>query len=400
MKKIPFSPPDITQAEIDEVTDTLRSGWITTGPKTNKFETEIAKYCGAEKCIALSSATAGLELTLRLLGIGKGDEVITTPLTFAATANVILHTGAKPVFADVEKEGFNIDAAAVEKALTRRTKAVIPVDYGGYPCDYDALKDVLNMNKKKFHPDKRTFQRCFDRPVLIADAAHSLGAVYRGKRTGTLADFNVFSFHAVKNLTTAEGGAVLFNSVPGLDSSGFYEQMQLLSLHGQNKNALEKMRSGGWKYSIELPGYKYNMTDVHASIGLAQLRRYDTEIIPRRKKHYELYKKELQEDSRFILPPFNGPEKASSWHLFPVRLKGADEKVRDAVIAEMTKKDIAVNVHFIPVVMHRAYRELGYDIRKYPNTYGQYCNEISLPLYPALTDEDVLFVCRELKNSF
>lgn len=399
MKKIPFSPPDITQAEIDEVADTLRSGWITTGPKTRTFEQEIAKYCGAEKCIALSSATAGLELTLRLLGIGKGDEVITTPMTFAATANVILHTGAKVVFADVEKDGFNIDPEAVARAITKRTKAVIPVDYGGYPCDYDAIRAVLEGTKKLYRPDKKTMQAEFDRPVLIADAAHSIGAVYRGVKCGAVADFNVLSFHAVKNLTTAEGGAVMFNAIPGLDTSEVYKRLQLLSLHGQSKDALEKMKAGSWKYSIELPGYKYNMTDVHASIGLAQLRRYDSEILPRRKRIFDIYIDAFKTDGRFILPPFGAKDRTCSYHLFPVRIKDADESVRDRIIEKMTASGIAVNVHFIPVVMHRAYRELGYDIRNFPNTYAMYKNEISLPVYPGLTDEDANLVNESLKGS-
>lgn len=398
MKNIPFSTPDITQAEIDEVTDTLRSGWITTGPKTKLFENMLKDYCGAGGAAALSSATAGMELTLRLLGVGKGDEVITTPLTFASTANVILHAGATPVFADVKKGSFLIDPAKVAKAVTKKTKAVIAVDYGGCPCDYDELKDVLESGKKLFRPRKGTVLEGYDRPVLIADAAHSLGASLNGKKAGTLADFTVFSFHAVKNLTTAEGGAVLFNDLPGTSAAEVYRSFQLLSLHGQSKDALEKMKTGGWKYSIEIPGYKYNMTDVHASIGLSQLRRYDTEILPKRKKLHMLYMRELSQNRRVILPDFESGGRVPSWHLFPVRIDGAGEKDRDKLIEKLAEKGIAVNVHFIPVIMHPAYKSLGYDIRNCPESHEMYENEISLPLYSTLAEEDASRVCSELKS--
>ena len=288
-RKIQFSPPDITEEEIQAVSDTLRSGWITTGPKTKQFEKEIAEYCGVNKAICLNSATAGLESVLRLFGIGEGDEVITTPYTYTATASTILHTGAKVVFADVLPGSFNIDPESVAKAITSKTKAVIPVDIAGIPCDYDKLKNVLEEKKSLYNPKKGTLQETLCRPLLLADAAHSFGAEYKTgngwKKSGALADFSVFSFHAVKNLTTAEGGAVTFNS-----GDDIYKQLQLLSLHGQSKDALAKMKAGSWRYSIELPGYKCNMTDIAAAMGLVQLKRYPN-LLARRREIFDLYKK-------------------------------------------------------------------------------------------------------------
>ncbi len=397
-RTIPFSPPDITQAEIDEVVDTLKSGWITTGPKTKLFEKELADYCGVERAVCLSSATAGLELILRMLEIGPGDEVITTPYTFAATANVILHCGAKPVFVDLKEGEFNISPENIEKAITSKTKAVIPVDFGGWPCDYDEINQVLINKRKKFHPKKNTLQAHFNRPVLIVDAAHSFGSVYNEKRIGNAADFTVFSFHAVKNLTTAEGGAAAFNSFTGLTSDEIYGRLQLLSLHGQSKDALSKMNAGSWRYSIELPGYKYNMTDITAAIGLAQLRRYENEIIPRRKTIYEIYKKAFKDEAGCILPPFEGKNKRGNYHLFPLRIKNINEEKRSEIIRIMAEIGIALNVHFIPVVMHPAYTKLGYHIKDYPNTLKMYENEISLPLYSKLSEEDADYLCIELKK--
>ena len=398
IKKIPFSPPDITELEINEVIDTLKSGWITTGPKTKKFEMEIAKYCNVEKAICLNSGTAGLELILRLFEIGPGDEVITTPYTFAATSNVILHTGAKPVFVDIEKDKFNIDPDKINNAITKKTKCVIPVDFGGLPCDYDEIKEVLNENKFKYKPQKGTLQKLTDRPIILSDAAHSFGALYKGRKIGGEADFSVFSFHAVKNLTTAEGGAITFNSFKGHSSDEIYKKLHLFSLHGQSKDAFSKIKAGGWKYSIELPGYKYNMTDILASIGLAQLKRYDREILPKRKHICEVYKNELYSNERFILPHFKEINKESSYHIFALRIKGVDESIRDKIIYEMSNKNIALNVHFIPVVMHPAYIKLGYKIEDYLNTYNMYRNEISLPVYSTLNEENAVLICNELKE--
>ena len=351
-RKIQFSPPDITEEEIQAVSDTLRSGWITTGPKTKQFEKEIAEYCGVNKAICLNSATAGLELVLRLFGIGEGDEVITTPYTYTATASTILHTGAKVVFADVLPGSFNIDPESVAKAITSKTKAVIPVDIAGIPCDYDKLKNVLEEKKSLYNPKKGTLQETLCRPLLLADAAHSFGAEYKTcdgwKKSGALADFSVFSFHAVKNLTTAEGGAVTFNC-----DDEVYRQLQLLSLHGQSKDALAKMKAGSWRYSIELPGYKCNMTDIAAAMGLVQLKRYPA-MLARRKEMFDLYKKSFAADDRFILPQESENFK-SSYHVYTLKIQNADEAVRDEIIAKCAENGVACNVHFIPLPMHPFY---------------------------------------------
>lgn len=397
-KPIPFSPPDIGQAEIDSVVETLKSGWITTGPKTKQFEKDIAAYCGTEKAVCLNSATAGLELCLRLLDVGPGDEVITTPYTFAATANVILHTGAKPVFADVRKGSFNIDPDEIARRITTRTKAVIPVDIGGWPCDYDDIKTVLEQQQKKYHPRKKTLQEQFSQPVIIADAAHSFGAGYKNKKAGNLADFTVFSFHAVKNLTTAEGGAVTYNALNGVSSDELYQRLQLFSLHGQSKDAHSKMKAGAWQYTIEIPGYKFNMTDIMASIGIEQLKRMDSELIPKRKLLYQSYCETLKNDARFLQPPFSDTEKEHPFHLYMLRIEGADEQRRAQIISNMAQEGVAANVHFIPVVMQPAYQKLGYSIRNYPNTFEMYRNEISLPLYSKLSENDVYRVCEVLKR--
>lgn len=398
MKPIPFSPPDIIPADIDAVADVLRSGWITTGPKTKEFERDIAVYCGAERAVCLSSATAGLELCLRILGIGPGDEVITTPYTYAATANVILHTGAKPVFADIRRDTFEIDSDAVARAVSKRTKAVIPVDFGGWPCDYDSLFAVLNAKKRLYRPRRGTLQTRFERCPVIADAAHSFGSNYHGIMTGSVADMTVFSFHAVKNLTTAEGGAVTFGSLPDFPAEKLYHRFQLLSLHGQNKDALEKMQKGSWKYSVDLPGYKYNMTDMQAALGLSQLKRYEKEILPGRERVCSAYDAAFSGDERVIIPPFRGPGRKWCWHLYPLRLRGAEEDERDRIITEMASQGISLNVHFIPVVLHPAYRERGYSIRTCPNAYTMYRNEISLPVYPGLPGEDAQRVVSSLKR--
>lgn len=396
IRPIPFSPPYITDSDIQEVVDTLKSGWITTGPKTKLFEKELSEYCGVEKTVCLNSATAGLELSLRMLDIGPGDEVITTPFTYAATANVILHTGAKPVFADVKPGEFNIDPKGIEQAITKRTKAVIPVDYGGFPCDYDEIKAVLEHQKHRYKPKKKTWQEHFEKPAILSDSAHSLGSVYKGKKAGSIADFSVFSFHAVKNLTTAEGGAVAFHSRPGLPAEEVYKRLQLLSLHGQNKDALEKMKAGGWKYSIDIPGYERNMTDIQAALGLSQLRRYENEILPLRRKVFETYMNTLKEDDRIILPRFLNPDKTTSYHLVPIRLRNRGENERDKIIQKLSESGIAANVHYIPVVVHPAYTSLGYHIENYPNALSMYVNEISLPIYPALKEDEVIYVCNIL----
>jgi len=395
---IPFSPPDISELEINEVIDTLKSGWITTGPKTSAFEKMIKEYCGVERTVCLSSATAGLELVLRLFDIGQGDEVSTTPYTYAATANVILHTGARPVFADIGKKGFNIDPVSIESRITRRTKAVITVDVGGLPCNYDGVIGAIEAKKRLFSPGRGTNQKFLDRPVFISDAAHSLGAIYQGKRVGSRADFTVFSFHAVKNVTTAEGGAIVFNSGNKWDAGEMERKLRLLSLHGQDIDALSKTRLNSWRYSVEIPGYKYNMTDLQASLGIVQLARYEKDFLPRRKKIADIYSRELG-SADLILPELRDNEKETSYHLFMPRLSYGGESRRDLVIQQMAEQEIALNVHYIPVVMHPAYTRIGYSITDYPNARLAFENEISLPIYSTLDDDDAYRVCRELLKS-
>jgi dTDP-4-amino-4,6-dideoxygalactose transaminase len=395
---ISFSPPDITQREIDEVTDTLRSGWITTGPKTKIFENEIATYCKSERCACVNSATAALELVLRIFGIKEGDEVITTPYTYAATANVILHVGAKPVFVDVAKDSFNIAPDKIFKAITKSTKAVIPVDFGGEPCDYDEIRNSCELKKKLYRPSGNSYQRSFDRIMILSDSAHSFGASYNGRKIGVDADFNVFSFHAVKNLTTAEGGAVTFGSLKNHSSQEIYDLLMLYSLHGQNKDALAKTKTGGWKYSIMLPGYKCNMTDIFASLGLVQLSRYDTEIIPSRKIIYDIYDGEFAGDDRFITPPFNVKGKTGSYHLYPLRIKNIGDDKRSTIISSMSDHGISCNVHFIPLPLHPVYEKLGYKMKDYPNAYSMYENEISLPVHSKMILDDAKYVVDTLKE--
>jgi dTDP-4-amino-4,6-dideoxygalactose transaminase len=396
---IQFSPPDIGEAEIAEVVDTLRSGWITTGPKTKRFEAEIAAYCGTNRALCLNSATAGLELALRLLGIGEGDEVITTPLTFAATANVILHVGAKPVFADVLPGGFHIDPVSVARAVTPRTKAVIPVDYGGWCCDYDTLETALESKKSLWNPAMGTLQERFSRPVLIDDAAHSFGAEFNGKKAGSLGNMAVFSFHAVKNLTTAEGGAITVPAGGELDDDGVFKTLRLYSLHGQSKDALAKFQAGGWKYSIDLPGYKFNMTDIAAAIGLAQLRRYESEILPARAAIRSAYDRTLSDVPGLSLPPFPGAAGKATPHLYPVMLGSPDEYQRAAVIANLAAKGISANVHFIPLTMQPAYTRLGYRVQDTPEAYNSYAREISLPVHGKMGTGDAEYVAEKLRET-
>ena len=397
-RNIPFSPPHITDAEIAEVIDTLKSGWITTGPKTKAFERMLTEYCGVARVICLNSATAGLELILRLLEIGVGDEVITTSYTYAATANIILHTGARPVFVDVG-EDFNICPRAIDAAITCKTKAIIAVDFAGLPARYDEIYDVLGSNKNRYIPRNNTLQTALDRPFLIADAAHSIGARFGQRMAAALADFSVFSFHAVKNLTTAEGGAIVFNDIGCTSSAEIYKKLQLLSLHGQSKDALAKMQAGSWFYTIELPGYKYNMTDIAASLGIAQLKRYEAEILPARKKIILAYESEFENDARFITPIINDGIRETSYHLYALRLNHKTEDERAKIITSMAERGISLNVHFIPVVMHPAYREMGYRMADYPKTFAKYENEISLPVYPQLSMIDLKFICDELKKA-
>lgn len=393
---IKFSPPDITQEEIDEVTDTLRSGWITTGPKTKLFEKQIARYCHTAKAVCLNSATAGLELILRFLGIGEGDEVITSAYTYTASASVIEHVGAKIVLVDVDKEDFYISAANVAKAVNDRTKAIIGVDIAGVIADYDALYKIAEDNKGIFKA-ANPVQKSIGRIAVIADAAHSFGAVREGKVSGEIADFTSFSFHAVKNLTTAEGGAVTWKSIEGISDEDIYTQFMLMSLHGQSKDALSKMKIGAWEYDIKTLGYKCNMTDIMSAIGIVQLRRYPS-LLARRKEIIEKYDKAFAGTAITPVKHY-GKDFAGSGHLYITRVDGIDEKQRNAIITRLAEKDIASNVHYKPLPMFTGYKAIGFDIKDYPCAYDMYRNEITLPLHTLLTDEEVDYIIDSYKEA-
>lgn len=381
-KKIPFSPPDISQAEIDAVVEVMKSGWITSGPKTAQFEEKMAEYCQTNHAVALNSNTAGLELILKVLGIGHGDEVITTPYTFAATSNVLLHRGIKPTFVDVKKGSFLIDEQKVYEAITPKTKVIITVDFAGVPVDYDAIKKVI---KDKNREDI----------ILISDSAHSFGATYKGHKVGGQMDFHVFSFHAVKNLTTAEGGAITYNNNNYKNKVDIYKEFKYTSLHGQTKDALSKMKAGAWKYDIVTDGFKCNMTDIMAAIGTVQLSRFEG-MLKIRKNIHEIYNKILSEKEWAILPFSKDNNMETCYHLYPLRIKGFSEEQRNRLIQMMADKDIATNVHFMPLPLLTLYKDLGYKIENYPNAYEQYANEITLPLYSTLTYDDAEYVAREL----
>lgn len=394
--KILFSPPDITEAEINEVIDTLKSGWITTGPKTKLFEKEITKYCGAAGTVCLNSATAAMELALKLFDIGSGDEVITSAYTYTASASVILHCGATPVLVDIKPEEFNISHKKIDEAITEKTKAIIPVDIAGMPVDFDEIFKVVERKKNIFNPKKGSYQEKLGRILVLSDAAHSIGGEYKGKKTGNIADFTSFSFHAVKNLTTAEGGALTWKKNKNLDTEKIYKEIMLLALHGQNKDALSKMKAGAWEYDIVMPGYKCNMTDINASIGLAQLRRYDSEIIKRRKEIVELYNERLIKNNRFILPNLKDNDKESSYHLYLLRIKDMNRQRVNEVIEKMAERGIATNVHYKPLPLLTAYKNLGFKIEDYPIAKETYENEISLPLHNLLTNREIEYVLNNL----
>ena len=389
IKKIPFSPPDITESEVNLVSEALRSGWITTGPKTKEFERLIALCCQTEQAVCLNSATACMELILRVLGVGQGDEVITPAYTYTATASVTCHVGAKVVMVDTAPDSFEMDYDKLADAITERTKVVLPVDLAGVVCDYDKIFAAVESKKHLFSP-ANDIQKAYGRVIVLADAAHAFGAKWHGKMCGEIADFTSFSFHAVKNLTTAEGGALTWRNHDGVDNESLYKQFQLLSLHGQNKDALAKTRLGAWEYDIVAPYYKCNMTDVMAGIGLAQLKRYP-EMLYRRRQIIERYNEGLKGCDVKVLAHF-GDDYSSSGHLYLVRLPGEDVDYRNAVIERMAERGIACNVHYKPLPMMTAYKNLGFDIANYPNAYNQYHNEITLPLHTSLTDEDVEYV--------
>lgn len=389
LRNIPFSPPDMTGAEANEVREAILSGWITTGPKTKEFERLIAICCQTKKAVALNSATAAMELTLRVLGVGPGDEVIVPAYTYTATASVVHHVGAKIVMVDVASGSFEIDYDRIADAITERTKVVIPVDLGGVMCDYDRVFAAVESKRELFRP-ANDIQKAFGRVIVLADAAHAFGARWHGRMCGEVADFTSFSFHAVKNLTTAEGGAITWKSIEGVDDEWLYKQYQLLSLHGQNKDALAKTQLGAWEYDIVAPDYKCNMTDIAAAIGLVQLRRY-AEILKRRRDIIGRYNKALEHCNVQVLNHY-GDDHQSSGHLYLVRLLGKDAEYRNEVIRKMAERGIACNVHYKPLPMMTAYKNLGFDMKDYPNAYRQFENEVTLPLHTCLTDEDVEYV--------
>ncbi len=387
---IPFSPPRIDQKIIEEVNDTLRSGWITTGPKTKLFEKKLTEYAGHPATLCVSSGSAGLELMLRWFGVSQGDEVILPAYTYAATANVIIHCGAKPVFVDVKPEDFNISVEAIEKAITEKTKVIMPVDLGGYPCDYDRINALVKEEgiKNKFKA-KTKEQKQLGRILILSDAAHSIGAIYKGQKTGKLTDVTVYSFHAVKNLTTAEGGAVCLNLPRPFDNEAIYRTLNIKSLHGQSKDALAKFKIGNWRYDVLEAGYKYNMTDIQAAMGLVELERYDADMVPRRKEIFERYTAAFKQYPWFQSPLYESNGRRSSYHAYLLRIKNISEETRDRIIQDIFKKEVAVNVHFVPLPMMSFYKGLGYKIEDYPVSYDNYSREISLPVYYDLKDEQV-----------
>lgn len=394
--KIPFSPPDITEAEANEVRDALLSGWITTGPRTKELERQIATFCNTNKAVCLNSATACLEMSLRVLGIGPGDEVITSAYTYTASASVVCHIGAKLVLVDTQKDSFEMDYNKLADAINEKTKAVIPVDLAGIPCDYDRIFDIANSKKALFSP-KTDIQKAIGRVAIVADAAHAFGARWYGKMVGSIADFTSFSFHAVKNFTTAEGGALTWRDIEGIDNDHIYKELQLLSLHGQSKDALAKTQLGAWEYDIISPAYKCNMTDIMAAIGLVQMKRYPA-LLERRKQIIGMYNDAFKGCNVQVLNHYTD-EHTSSGHLYLVRLLGKDSEYRNNVITEMARRDIACNVHYKPLPMMTAYKALGFDIKDYPNAYAQFCNEITLPLHTKLTDEMVEYIIRNFKET-
>ena len=393
---IPFSPPDITEAEINEVIDTLKSGWITTGPKTKELERRVAERCRTSKAVCLNSNTACSEMTLRLLGVGPGDEVIVPAYTYTATASVVEHVGAKIVMVDCEPDKFSMDYDKLAEAVTNKTKVIIPVDLFGIPADYDRVSKIVEEKKYIFQPNTNEIQQTVGRVIVMADAAHSFGASYKNISVGGIADFTNFSFHAVKNLTTAEGGAVTWKDIEGIDNEKIYKQYMLFSLHGQNKDALAKTKAGAWEYDIIGLWYKCNMTDIHAAIGLSQIKRYD-EILHRRKEIIEYWDKEFRNLPVETVCHYTD-EYSSSGHLYPIRLTGKGEEERNRFIEKMAELGAATNVHYKPLPMHTGYQKLGFNIKEYPNAYEQYKNVVTLPLHTKLSDENVAYVAECVKK--
>ncbi|KIY20678.1 DegT/DnrJ/EryC1/StrS family aminotransferase [Mesobacillus subterraneus] len=395
LKNIPFSPPDVTDAEIEEVIKAMKSGWITTGPRTKEFEKRIAEYVGVNKAACLNSATAAMELTLRILGIGPGDEVITSAYTYTASASIIEHVGAKIVLIDTAPDSFEMDYSKLANAITEKTKAIIPVDIAGKMCNYDTIYEIVESKKGLFKPNNE-IQWLFNRVIVMTDAAHAFGAERKGLKCGKVADFTCFSFHAVKNLTTAEGGAVVWRNDNGLDDVWLYKQFMLYSLHGQSKDALAKTQKGAWEYDIVYPAYKCNMTDIMAGFGLIQLNRYQG-LLERRREIIEMYDRALLPLGIQSLQHYC-EDFASSGHLYLVRIPGISEEQRNEIIIKMAEAGVACNVHYKPLPMFTAYKNLGFDIHDYPNAYKQYVNEVTLPLHTLLSDEDVKYVVENFKK--
>ena len=392
-KNIPFSPPDIGEEEINGVINTLKSGWITTGPKTKEFERRIADYCNTSRAVCLNSATACMELTLRLLGVGPGDEVITSAYTYTATCSVTCHVGATPILVDVAKDSFEMDYNQLNAKITERTKVIIPIDLAGIMCDYKKIFEIVEAKKDLFKASNE-IQKAFGRIIVMADAAHAFGASKDNKMCGEVADFTSFSFHAVKNLTTAEGGAVVWKDIENIDNENIYEQYQLLSLHGQSKDALAKTKLGAWEYDVISPAYKCNMTDIMAGIGLAQLDKYQ-KLLSRRKEIIYKYNEGLKDLDVQILNHYDENHN-SSGHLYLVRINGISGEQRNEIITEMAKKGIACNVHYKPLPLLTAYKKLGFDIKDYPNAYNQFINEVTLPLHTKLSDDDINYILKKL----
>lgn len=396
MRKIPFSPPDMSEAEINEVCEAIRSGWITTGPRTKQFEKNFADYIGVNKVVCLNSCTAAEELNLRVIGVHEGDEVIVPAYTYTATASAAIHVGATIRMIDSCKDSVEMDYDALEEAINEKTKVIVPVDLAGIPCDYDRLYEIVERKKYLFHPEN-DIQKAIGRVIICADSAHAVGASYHGKMLGNVADFTAFSFHAVKNLTTAEGGASCWKSIPGIDDEKLYQLYQLYSLHGQNKDALAKTQLGSWEYDIVGPWYKCNMTDIMAAIGLKQLERYPA-MLERRKEMISMYDRAMDEMG---ITHLNHDTDAyhSSGHLYLIRIPGISVKTRNAVITKMAEKGVSTNVHYKPLPMMSAYRNLGFDIGDYPNAFAYYQNEITLPLHTKLSNEDIDYVIVSLKET-
>jgi len=396
---IPFSPPRIDDKIIEEVVSALQSGWISTGKRTKLFEKKLIAFTGAASVLCLNSATAGLELMLRWYGVKQGDEVILPAYTYAATANVVIHCGAKPVFVDVNQSDFNISVNEIKKAVTSRTKVIMPVDIAGLPCDYDDINALVKNDDivKLFQPETEE-QKCLGRILVLSDAAHSLGALYKGKVTGALADITVFSFHAVKNLTTGEGGAVCLNLPEGFDNDAIYKYLCIKSLHGQNKDALQKTQLGNWKYDIIEAGYKYNMTDIQAAMGLVEIDRYRDDMLPKRKHIFNKYSEAFKNKPWALIPQCITEDKETSYHVYTLRINNINEAQRDAIIQNIFEQEVAVNVHFIPLPMMSFYKKAGYCISNYPVSYQNFAQEISLPVYYNLTDEQVETVINAVCN--